>query len=227
MIGLTPREVVGEERPLGVVQQGKREPEIVLVLRASQFRLEGEHDLGIEVANAVALPGDLGEGCVELRVAPVHPPPVAIGVEQHIGAPGCERVRADPGLVRAFVRLVRRLPQRAEHPGTRRPDMEPAGDRADEPRQVAAEDRDVDVVVLARHAVERLGRQSAGDPPLDAERVEQRSRLVKGERAHRAVPPLELEVPPGRLPRDGGSFVARVRLHADEASPAVRCPVRN
>ena len=173
----------------------ERTHEVHLVLRAHEARFEGEHEVGVEIADAVfTLPRHLGQRAPEIDVE-THPVGRFItGRGEQVGHPRRTGMLAQPHLVGPLVQLGPVVGDGPQHPRTGRPQMPPGAQMHTEPRQIGLEEGDVDILVRTAHSGERLQGHSPSDPPGPAEAAQQVGALGQRQRLPRPVPPLEVRV---------------------------------
>src|SRR6185369_3742730 len=116
-----------------------------------------------------------------------------VGGHRQVEQPRRLPVPADPQLTRAFLEVLRRT-QRQDRSGQVGPDAQLGPEVREQGRQVRAEEGDVDVLVLARLAEERIDCPAADDPPAHAGAIEDLGSLAWRHGRPRPVPAKELLV---------------------------------
>ena len=173
-----------------------------------EAHLVREHELGSQVADAVALPRRLLDRHDDRRVPLELPATVDVGVEHELAAPRCEGVLAHPHLLGVLRHLAagREVGQAAVGPC---PQVPAALEVVAHRWQVSSQERQVDVLVLAGDPGERLDRPATCDPPRHGQPFEQVARLVGGPRQLGPVDALELR----RRQPTAAAAVRRVAVH--------------
>ena len=180
---------VGREQRPGDLQ-------VALVLGPLEPRLEVQRDLRVEVADpVVGHPGRLLERHDVLGPPLARPQPVLVRRDRDVDHPGRRGVPAQPDLATrrgtppGTVSLSgRNVPPSLLHGVQSSPRC------ARKRGHVAGEDRDVDVLVLAPDARERLDRPAADQPPRPVEPGHQLGHAGRVERVPGAVPAEEVGV---------------------------------
>ena len=177
-----------------------------------------EDHLGSHVADAVVgHPGDVGERHHVVGVAPGDPQPVALLAQDAVEEPRCRRVVAQPHLAGVGVWLGPVGGQRPDRASARTPDVVALPHHRSQERQVASPDHQVDVVVRAGDASERIHRPAADHPPLA---------VIVGHEGGQSgrVQRVPLAVEPGEGDLLGDLVGTRLPVHPVTLAVGVRSP---
>src|SRR6478672_4418112 len=165
---------VAQPVPLLRGQPRPRDLEVAVVLRAAEPALVEQRDLGVEVAEpVVGHEGRLLHRDDVVGQPLVGPHPVPVGGDGEVHHPGGGGVAAHPDLALDVHQVRPPVGEGAQGAVADVPELPPLPHVCPQGRDVAGEDRDVDVLVLARHPGERLDRPAADDPPRPVEAGEQ------------------------------------------------------
>src|SRR6266540_4177869 len=188
MLGIEPADGLRQPGARLGVEQRPGDVEVAAVLRPVEPRLEEQHDLRVEVADAVVgHPGALRDRGHVAREPLVGPPAVAVGSQRQVDDPRRGGVLTDPDLALGVLGFGELVVQRAQRAAVVAPQVPGGFEMRPQGRDVAAEDRQVDVLVLAFAPRERLDGPAADQPPGPVEAGQQLSYAGRVEGLPRAV----------------------------------------